>query len=134
MASLHARILAAGISHPHGRMKNMPLYEYECQQCKRRFELMQKFSDPPAETCRSCGSPVTRLISAPAFQFKGTGWYVTDYARKSSGKEASTSGDGDVKKGKENKDDKSKKSEAADSKTTPKSEGKTKDSSGSPPN
>ena len=117
----------------------MPLYEYECHQCKRRFELMQKFSDPPAETCRSCGGPVTRLISASAFQFKGTGWYVTYYARKSSGKEASSSGDGDVKEGKEgkegkkSKDDKSSKSEAADSKTTPKSESKTKDSSGTPP-
>ena len=111
----------------------MPLYEYECHQCKRRFELMQKFSDPPAETCRSCGGAVSRLISAPAFQFKGTGWYVTDYARKSSGKEASSSGDGDVKEGKKSKDDKSSKSEAADSKTTPKSESKTKDSSGTPP-
>ncbi len=111
----------------------MPLYEYECHQCKRRFELMQKFSDPPAETCRSCGGTVRRLISASAFQFKGTGWYVTDYARKSSGKEASSSGDGDAKEGKKSKDDKSSKSEAADSKTTPKSESKTKDSSGTPP-
>ena len=123
----------------------MPLYEYECHQCKRRFELVQKFSDPPAETCRSCGGAVSRLICAPAFQFKGTGWYVTDYARKSSGKEDSSSGAGDVKEGKkskegkegkegkESKDDKSSKSEGADSKTTPKSESKTKDSSGTPP-
>jgi putative FmdB family regulatory protein len=60
----------------------MPLYEYECTACKRRFELIQKMSDPPAQTCPTCGGAVHKLQSAPAFQFKGTGWYVTDYARK----------------------------------------------------
>jgi len=60
----------------------MPLYEYECTACKRRFELIQKVSDPPAQTCPTCGGAVHKLQSAPAFQFKGTGWYVTDYARK----------------------------------------------------
>jgi len=62
----------------------MPLYEYECSVCGRRFELIQRFADPPAETCVACGGgPVAKLLSAPAFHFKGTGWYVTDYAKKS---------------------------------------------------
>ena len=60
----------------------MPLYEYECGACKRRFEIIRKMSDPPVETCPTCGGAVQKLQSAPAFQFKGSGWYVTDYARK----------------------------------------------------
>ena len=61
----------------------MPLYEYECDACGRRFEVIQKFSDPPAEVCRECGKgPVHRLLSSPAIQFKGSGWYITDYAQK----------------------------------------------------
>jgi putative FmdB family regulatory protein len=61
----------------------MPLYEYECSQCGHRFELIQRFADPPVETCAACGQgPVHKLLSAPAFHFKGTGWYVTDYAKK----------------------------------------------------
>lgn len=63
----------------------MPLYEYECQSCGARFEVIQKFSDAPVENCRSCSGKVQRLLSAPAIQFKGTGWYVTDYAHKGSG-------------------------------------------------
>ena len=62
----------------------MPLYEYECEN-GHRFEKIQKFSDPPVERCPTCGSPVQKLISSPAIQFKGTGWYITDYARKDSG-------------------------------------------------
>lgn len=61
----------------------MPLYEYQCPQCGR-FELIQKFSDPPLTACPTCNAEVHKLLSAPAIQFKGTGWYVTDYARKSS--------------------------------------------------
>ena len=61
----------------------MPLYEYECDACGRRFELIRKFSDPEVETCTLCGSgPIRRLQSSPAIQFKGSGWYVTDYAGK----------------------------------------------------
>lgn len=61
----------------------MPLYEYECDACGRRFEVIQKFSDPAVESCRECGKgPVHRLLSSPAIQFKGSGWYVTDYAQK----------------------------------------------------
>lgn len=64
----------------------MPLYEYECQTCGHRFELIQRFADPPADVCVSCGGgPVHKLLSAPAVHFKGTGWYVTDYARKGRG-------------------------------------------------
>lgn len=60
----------------------MPLYEYECENCGHRFEKIQKFSDPPLESCPVCGGPVHKLLSSPAIQFKGSGWYITDYARK----------------------------------------------------
>ena len=61
----------------------MPLYEYQCDACGTRFEVIQKFSDPPAETCKVCGKgPVQRLFSSPAIQFKGSGWYITDYGQK----------------------------------------------------
>ena len=62
----------------------MPLYEYECKKCHHRFERIQKFSDPHIKKCPDCGGPVEQVISAPAVQFKGSGWYVTDYARGSS--------------------------------------------------
>lgn len=69
----------------------MPLYEYECDACGQRFEVIQKFSDAPAATCASCGKgPVRRLLSSPAIQFKGSGWYITDYAQK--GKSDSSGG------------------------------------------
>ena len=61
----------------------MPLYEYECDDCGHRFERIRKFSDPPLTTCPECDGPIRKLLSPPAIQFKGTGWYVTDYARKS---------------------------------------------------
>ena len=61
----------------------MPLYEYECETCGRRFEVIRKFSDPPLDACTQCGSgPVKRLPSSPAIQFKGSGFYITDYAKK----------------------------------------------------
>ena len=69
----------------------MPLYEYHCPKCGR-FELIQKFSDAPITTCPTCGRDVQKLLSAPAIQFKGSGWYVTDYARKPSGEGARSSG------------------------------------------
>ena len=78
----------------------MPLYEYECSSCGRRFEVIQKFSDEPVKTCTHCGAPVNRLLSSPAVHFKGTGWYVTDYAQKSS-PAATSSSDGEGKKSKE---------------------------------
>ncbi len=62
----------------------MPLYEYQCQECQHRFEVLQRFSDPQVTNCPKCGGTVQQLISPSAVQFKGSGWYVTDYARKSS--------------------------------------------------
>ncbi len=87
----------------------MPLYEYQCEACGARFELIRKFSDPPLEKCPTCGQgPVQKLVSSPAFQFKGSGWYVTDYARKS----GSDSG-GDSKKTGESSTSKTETSPAA---------------------
>jgi len=63
----------------------MPLYEYECERCGHRFEKIQKFSDPLVEACPVCGGPVRKLLSSPAIQFKGSGWYITDYAKKDTG-------------------------------------------------
>src|SRR5262245_45314162 len=75
----------------------MPLYEYECEaENGRRFEIIQKFSDEPLTVCPTCGGKVRRLISSPAIQFKGSGWYITDYAKKSgtdAGKKDSTKSD-----------------------------------------
>jgi putative FmdB family regulatory protein len=59
----------------------VPLYEYQCETCGR-FEVIRKFSDEPLIVCPTCGKPIQKLLSAPAIQFKGTGWYITDYARK----------------------------------------------------
>ena len=91
----------------------MPLYEYECTKCQHRFEVIQKFSDPPRDECPVCQGPVKKLLSAPAIQFKGTGWYVTDYGPK---KSAGDSGSND------SKPDKPEKSKASD--TKPKKEPK----------
>lgn len=75
----------------------MPIYEYECLANGHRFEVIQKFSDPPVAHCTVCGTPVQRLLSAPAIQFKGTGWYVTDYAGKGKSSESSSSDHKDKK-------------------------------------
>ena len=71
----------------------MPLYEYQCEACQRRFEVIRKFSDPELQVCTLCGKgPVQRLLSSPAIQFKGSDWYITDYSQKGkSGSESSTS-------------------------------------------
>jgi len=92
----------------------MPLYEYECKKCGHRFEKIQKFSDKMVKKCPECGGQVEQMISAPAVQFKGSGWYVTDYAKKSSSPGSSGSSSGESK---EKKDDK------------PKSDGGSKDTS-----
>ncbi|NHZ73642.1 MAG: zinc ribbon domain-containing protein [Nitrospirae bacterium] len=70
----------------------MPLYEYECESCGGRTEVLQRIGAPPIGTCEVCGGKMKRLLSAPAFQFKGTGWYVTDYAKKSSAPEGESQG------------------------------------------
>jgi putative FmdB family regulatory protein len=59
----------------------MPLYEYECLGCRERNEVIQKFSDAPLKVCEACGGELRKILSAPAIQFKGTGWYVTDYGK-----------------------------------------------------
>jgi putative FmdB family regulatory protein len=94
----------------------VPLYEYQCKKCRHRFEKIQKFSDRPVKKCPQCGGPVEQLLSAPAVQFKGEGWYVTDYARKGAG--SSESGDGATSKAAEKSD--SKKTEKKSEKTTKK--------------
>lgn len=66
----------------------MPLYEYKCHACGKKFEVIQKFSDEPLKTHPECGGEVERLLSAPAFHLKGTGWYATDYAKSNGGKPA----------------------------------------------
>ena len=80
----------------------MPLYEYQCEACKRRFEVIRKFSDPELQVCTLCGKgPVQRQMSSPAIQFKGSGWYITDYSQKgNAGNESSsTSSPSDSKSG-----------------------------------
>jgi len=91
----------------------MPLYEYQCENCGEVFELIQKFSDEPTAIHEKCGGKVHRLISAPALQFKGTGWYVTDYAKGGSNNpgnggpkkdgDSSTASSSDSKESKESK-------------------------------
>jgi putative FmdB family regulatory protein len=98
----------------------MPLYEYQCEACGKRFEVIRKFSDPPLETCQLCGKgPVQRLLSSPAIQFKGSGWYITDYSQKGkSSASESASGKSDAKAGESKGDDKksdTKKSDAGGS-------------------
>ncbi|HEX3103920.1 MAG TPA: zinc ribbon domain-containing protein [Terriglobales bacterium] len=98
----------------------MPLYEYECKKCGHRFERIQKFSDPMVKKCPDCGGKVEQMISAPAVQFKGSGWYVTDYAKRSGPSSGSESGGksesnkdssegAESKNGKESKDNKDRK-------------------------
>jgi len=92
----------------------MPLHEYECKKCGHRFERIQKFSDPPVKRCPECGGKVEQMLSAPAVQFKGSGWYVTDYAKRSGPSSGSDSGDksesakdsGETKDNKDSKQDK----------------------------
>ncbi len=97
----------------------MPLYEYECDACGRRFEVILKSSDTTVETCTHCGKgPVHRQLSSPAIQFKGTGWYVTDYAQK--GKSDSSSTSASAKDTDGAKSDTS--TPATDSSSTPKSD------------
>ncbi len=94
----------------------MPLFEYKCPRCGR-FEILQKFSDPSLMACPTCGKEVHRLLSAPAIQFKGSGWYITDYARKSAGGDSAADGSSSSNNSKETKETKPAK-EAKGSKDT----------------
>ncbi len=107
----------------------MPLYEYQCTRCGKRVEVIQSFSADPLTTCEACQGPLEKLISASAFQFKGSGWYITDYSKKSS--PASTkNGEGGAEGKSESKSDtsesksESKSDSKAESKSEPKPESK----------
>jgi putative FmdB family regulatory protein len=100
----------------------MPLYEYQCKKCSHRFERLQQFSDAPVKKCPDCGGKVEQLISAPTVQFKGSGWYVTDYAKKPSGASKSES-----KSDSEGKSDSSKDSAKTESKPKTESTSKSAD-------
>jgi len=116
----------------------MPLYEYACHQCGKHFDVLQKFSDQPLAVHEECGGEVERLISAPALQFKGTGWYVTDYARKDTVNAPNSNGKSEAKgdskadsKGESQKD--SKTESKSESKSESKGETKTESKSESKP-
>jgi putative FmdB family regulatory protein len=113
----------------------MPLYEYQCQTCGKRTEVLQRFSDPPLAACPNCGGEVKKLISSPAFQFKGTGWYVTDYAGKKPGGPESKSksegkSDGGGDSGGGEKSDKAEKSEKSEKSEKPAAAAESKSSGG----
>ena len=96
----------------------MPLYEYQCPKCGR-IEVIRKFSDPPLKKCLTCGSKLEKLLSAPAIQFKGAGWYVTDYAKKDGGAGGSREKDATAEK-----NEKADKAEKADKGKKEKKDGK----------
>jgi putative FmdB family regulatory protein len=104
----------------------MPLYEYECTKCGHRFEKIQKFSDKPVKKCPECGGRVEQTISAPAVQFKGSGWYVTDYAKKSSGTAPADGGSKDKEKESKETKKEDKKTESTAKESSPKKADKTK--------
>ena len=99
----------------------MPIYEYECRKCKAHIEAFQKISDKPLVKCRKCGGRLEKRISAPAIQFKGSGWYVTDYAGKA------------TKDSKSESEAKTEKSEKADKKTAKEGSSSTKSEKSSAP-
>lgn len=85
----------------------MPIYEYVCQGCRHQFEVKQKFSDEPISSCVRCGQAVTKIISAPAIMFKGSGWYVTDYSDKMKAPDQSGSAESGDKSANDKSDQKS---------------------------
>lgn len=108
----------------------MPLYEYECESCQKRFEKIRKFSDPPLKTCDLCGNgPIRKLFSSPAIQFKGSGFYITDYAKKSSTEAGQTGGQAEGTKSSSSESDASAKSDSSSSAAKPESSSKTDSSS-----
>ncbi|HTW31095.1 MAG TPA: zinc ribbon domain-containing protein [Candidatus Sulfotelmatobacter sp.] len=107
----------------------MPLYEYECKKCGHRFEKIQKFSDKMVKKCPECGGQVEQMITAPAVQFKGSGWYVTDYANKSSSPGSSSSGESSSKDATDGKSKTDSGSKESSSKETSSKESSSKDSS-----
>ena len=104
----------------------MPLYDFQCDACENRFErILQKYSDPNPETCPKCGKgPITKLPSSPAIQFKGSGFYITDYAKKSSPEASAAKSGGDAGGSSSPSSGDSKSESKSDSKSEPKSESK----------
>jgi len=100
----------------------MPLYEYQCEACEHRFERIQKFSDPLVDTCPECAGKVRKLLSSPAFQFKGSGWYITDYARQDKDKDKK-GGDGNQAGSSDTSDTSDKKTESTSTSDTSSSSG-----------
>jgi putative FmdB family regulatory protein len=110
----------------------MPLYEFECEACEKRFERIQKFSDPNPEVCPSCGKgPVRKLPSSPAIQFKGSGFYINDYAKKPSSEGSAGSKSAGEKSGSDNKSGGDSKSSDSGSTTASTSTSSTSSSSSS---
>ena len=103
----------------------MPIYEYQCSTCGKKFERIQKFSDAPLEVHEECGGHVERLISAPAFHLKGSRWYVTDYAKGGSSKnEAKSDTKAEAKADSNGKGESKSESSASESKSETKTESK----------
>lgn len=98
----------------------MPIYEFECRKCKAHIEVFQKISDKPPVKCRKCGGRLERLLSAPAIQFKGSGWYVTDYASKATKGDKAESESTEAKTDKPEKADKKTKESSPAKKTSDK--------------
>lgn len=103
----------------------MPLYEYQCESCEHRFEKIQKYTDPAPDACPKCGGAVRKLASSPAIQFKGTGWYITDYAKKSGAPASESKSGGESSGGSESKGE-SKSESKSETATTPKSDSSAK--------
>lgn len=97
----------------------MPIYEYQCDSCDCRFEVMQRMTESPLATCDKCGGPVRRLISQTSFVLKGSGWYVTDYPSESRKKAMSQEKTGNNSKSSDNKSSDSKAAETTTASTTP---------------
>jgi putative FmdB family regulatory protein len=94
----------------------LPLYEYKCVKCGHRFEKIESLSASTTKKCPKCGSKAERQLSSPAIQFKGSGWYVTDYGGKKGAPAGESSGDGSAAKAATSSDSKSSESKASESK------------------
>src|SRR5215831_15124271 len=115
-------MLRFSVCNRHGMRKGvaLPLYEYKCRKCGNRFEKIENFSASTVKKCPKCGGQAERMLTAPAIQFKGSGWYVTDYAGKSAAKNSGESSEGAASKSSE---------KSTDSKSTETKSSETKSSS-----
>ena len=113
---LKSKQSSVGSSTRPTQISFMPLYEYQCKKCGHKFERIQRFSDPLVKKCPECGGKVEQVLSAPAVQFKGSGWYVTDYAKK-----GSSGSKGESKSNSDGKSDSGKKETKTKTESTSKS-------------